>query len=259
MNKWVVAGLVLSVTLTGCKTGHIRDPNNPADVGSISPQVLRQNLQSINESLVNRLSRHEFDRRTYRQLVAQAARELSSQVKPESVKPEQAWQFGEVLKDAHLWAQAEPVLRVAVKYATDTKNDDRRVNDTLRLAVVLAHEDKVPEALTTARLAFNAPPNQLAPVLLATYLELAPAAQGKGHDLELAKLVEDAIACHNRTQVDPKSDAGKIFVLSRPYHMGKAWMLVAALYSMAGKADLAAQAEQKAEAAREGFPSVIKT
>jgi tetratricopeptide (TPR) repeat protein len=230
----------------GCKSSTLPNPNDPADVGTVSAEAMRRNLRAVTDSLTVRFARHELSEAEYRRLVAKAAGELVESVDPNGVAPDQAWEYGEVLRDAHRWADAEKVLRMAVKYAVSTKNEDRRVNDVLRLARVIAEQGRVEEAVKTARTAFNADPGGSAPILLAVYLEIVPAARNRGQDLALAKLVEDAIAIHMRTRVDPNTDAGKAFLVARPYHVRNAWRLVSELYQAAGKPDRARESERKA-------------
>lgn len=252
---WVrgVLGLGLTVSMAGCQTGKVPNPNDPADVGAISADTLRRNLSAVTDSLANRRIKHEIDNQQYRDLVAKAANELVTAVDPNKIPPAQAWKYAEVLKDAEQWKEAEPVFQIAIKNAQDTKNEDRRVNDSLRLAVVLAHLGKYAEALKAARATFDTPPNQSAPILVSVLLELTPVVRGHGQDLELAKLLEDAISIHQRTKVDPNSDAGKAFLMARPFHIDHAWTEIQALDRAAGREDLAKAAQQKQDAMATSF------
>ncbi|AIE85213.1 hypothetical protein [Fimbriimonas ginsengisoli] len=248
--------LALSVlfVLYGCRTGTLPNPNDPKDVGMLSPQVMRRNLASVTESLANRHARRELTDREYRDLVTKAANELLESVDPSNVAPAQAWEFGEVLRDGKRWPEAEKVLRTAVKYAVSTKNEDRRVNDTLRLARAIAEQGRTEEAIKTARTVFDASPVQSAPILLGVYLEIVPAVhEPKGHEVELAKLIEDAIAIHMRTLVDKGTEAGKLFLAARAHHVAAAWRVASALYDAGGRHDAAMKALEKSDAMVEGF------
>lgn len=246
-------GILLCLGLMGCQSGHVPNPNDPADVGALSPDTLRRNLGAVTDSLTARRASGELNNTQYRELVAKAAKELLESVDPTSIKPAQAWQYGEVLKDAEQWKDAEAVLKVAVKYATSTHDEDRRINDTLRLAVVQANLGHVPDAIASARSTFDAKPQDSVPILISVLLELTPVARSKGHDLELAKLLEDAISIHMRTRVDPNSVPGRDFLIARPYHIYHAWSLVAELNHAAGRDDLAAKARQKRADSSTGF------
>jgi hypothetical protein len=246
-----VKGLLLalvafaSLGMSGCQTGHVPNPNDPDDVGPLSPDTLRRNLSAVTDSLSTREAKKEFGHKAYQGYVAKAASELLESVDATTIKPEQAWEYGEVLRDAQQWADAEPVLELAVKYAVQTKNEDRRVNDSLRLAVVKAHLGKYAEAIKTARTVFNAPPKESAPILMGVYIDLASVAKGHHQDLELAKLLEDAIAIEVNTSVDPNSQPGRDFIFARPTHINRTWSLIEELDHAANRDDLAATARQK--------------
>ena len=162
--------------------------------------------------------------------------------KPEKVEASKAWVAGDVLITAQHWDDAKLVLEAAVEWAKINKNEDRRVNDTLRLSRVLAELGKVPEAIKTAREAFNTRPEDMVPILYATSSEIVPAARGKGHDLDVAKLLEDAIAIDMKVRVDPNLSAGAQFLSARPFHIRKAWELDAEIYTGNNRPDLAGEA-----------------
>lgn len=244
-----VSMLVVALAAIGCQSPHIPNPNDPADVGPLGAEVLQRNLQAVTSNLLERRVRHEISEAEFKALVVKAANEMLGTLSTKNVPADKVWRYGEVMKDARRWQDAEPLLREAVKYAKASKNDDRWVNDSLRLATVLAEEGKVPEAIATARSVFGVPATETAPILYGVNLELFPAAKGKGHDIELAHLIEDAIEIHKRTKVDQNSDAGKNFIAAIPANVGRAWRSVAELYDLAGKHDLADAALNKAQQA----------
>lgn len=241
--------LLLGLLVAGCgKSGHFPNPNDPADVGALSPDLLRRNYRNVTESLAERRANNKLTTEEYRALVAKAADEMLSAVNPDDVSPDQAWQYAEVLRDARQWDKAEKVLTVAVKFAKETRNADRFINDSLRLSVVQARQGKVKEAIATARTTLNASPRESAPILMAVLLELAPIARGKGHDYELANLLVAAIGKHMSTIVDPQSDAGKAFLMARPFHVRHAWYLASELFTASGHAKEGEDALKKGQA-----------
>ncbi len=152
-------------------------------------------------------------------LIAQDAEGLVQAIDPAKVEDRDLWIYGDLLRTTGRWGDAAEVLGRAAKAA---KTWDRRVNDTLRYASALAHEGKVPEAIAAARSVYGAPDEECAPVLPATLYELVPAAQGKGHDRELADLLAEALACQRRTRVDRSTPEGRAFVAAGIYHRTRA-------------------------------------
>lgn len=242
MNRSLV-GIGLVVMLAGCQSGTFPDPNDPADVGTLQPEVLMNNLKGASQNLNERKAKGEIDDKAYKRYISEYARKLLASVKIESVPPERYWEYAEVYRTAELWPETEVWARRAVKAA---KNQDRRVNDSLHLAQALANLNRVPEAIQVARSVFDTPPNEKAPIITAVLLELVPAASGKGSDIEVAKLLEDAIQQAHQTVVDGNSEAGKMYLMARPHHVNNAWHTVINLYRMAGRDDLADAAAKRA-------------
>jgi len=245
--------LFLLAAAAGCQSGTLPNPNDPKDVGSLSPDNIRDQLGSISDGLQAQELAGKINDKQYKELMRKAADSLLVGFNPEKIEASRAWQVGDVLITAQHWADAKAILEAAIVWAKMNHSEDRRVNDTLRLARVLAEMDQVPEALKTARTVFDVKPNDGAPILFATYLEIAPAARGKGHDIELADLIEDAIKIDTRVEVDGKSGPGKEFLSMRPYHVLKAWKLIEALDTAAKRPDLAARAMAKAEESSKEF------
>lgn len=235
--------------LVGCETAVLPDPNDPNDVSVVQPDVLRNSLKGASDNLNQRLAQREINQRQYDALMAQYANDLLNTTNIEAIPPSRAWEYAEVFRTAKRWKEAATVLKVAVKAA---KSQDRRVNDTLRLAQALAYENEVPEAIQTAKKVFDAPAQEKAPILLAVLYEIVPAARNKGKDVDLATLLEDAIEQAQQTLVDPNSDAGKMFLAARPHHVRNAWMTVLDLYSAAGRDDLAQKAMRRMDAMLSG-------
>jgi hypothetical protein len=236
---------VAALLCAGCHWGVPPDPNDPRTAGLLKPDVLRQDLAGASDALMERVQKGEIDDAKYKELMAKAANSLLDQVDIGQIPPAQAWQYGDVYITARRWKDARRALEIAVKAA---KDDDRRVNDNLRLARVLAELGEVPAAVKTARSTFNVTDTGAAPILPATLLEIVPAGAGKGDDAELAALLEDAIACEQRTIVDAKTIPGQSFLVARPHHVRNAWRKVVELYRSAGKTNEAEAAQARADA-----------
>src|SRR5205823_3745110 len=114
------------------------------------------------------------------------------------------------------------------------------------LAYCYAQMGQLPKAMKTADSAMTTGPYTSAPILPAVLLELVPAIQGRGDDVELAQLLERAIRKHQATVVDPTWESGKAFLKAKPFHIHNAWVKVIELYSNGGRPDLAERARQRA-------------
>ncbi len=227
--------------IVGCQVGAPPNPNSAKDVGLIAPEILKRNLRWAYEELERRKLHGEIDDKTEKKMLAQYARSLLSDAALERMPPDQAWQYGEVYRTAEQWPQAKRVFELAVQVA---KDDNRRVNDNLRLAQVLAKLGDVRGAIQHTRSTFNAVRSGKAPILLATLYEIVPAAEGQGHDVELAQLLEGAIQQHLETIVDPRTIPGRMFLLARRHHIHNAWDKVIDLYRKSGENGLAEEAQQ---------------
>jgi hypothetical protein len=235
--------LLLALLAFGCQSGQIPDPSDPPAGQNIQASVLKSDLQFASDSLLEREAHHEITDVQYKQLLSEYADGLLSKIDISKVPVSEAWEYGDAFRTGQKWDQAVQLLTIAVKNAP---NDDRRVNDSLRLAQSLCQVGKVKEGVKMARTTFGVGVNGKAPILTAVLLEIVPAGRGKGDDLELAALLEDAIGQAEQTHVDPNTDGGKAYLMARPYHIAHAWTEVQRLYVDAGRQDLA-QAAQKRE------------
>lgn len=229
----------------GCQTGTLPNPNDPNDVGSLTPENMKDQFTSISEMLQVRLAHRQITNQEFKELLGQAADHLLKGFTPDKTEPATAWQIAEIMINAKHWQDAEQVLVSAIEWAKVNHNEDRFVNDTLRLARVRAELGQVSQAVKTARTVFSIPAYAAVPILYATQSEIVPAGRGKGHDLELGKLLEDAIAIDLKATVNPDTIPGQGFLSARPYHVYESWVLVTELYTNANRPDLAAMAQKK--------------
>jgi hypothetical protein len=241
--------LGVGLLAAGCRTGTLPDPNDPHDVVAQKPEVLRRNLNSASDMLNQRKDRGEITDEEYHNRLKQYAQGLLKENDVKQIPAEQAYLYAEVLLTAEQWEKAKAVLQEAVKYALESKNQDRRVNDSLRLARVEAELGHIPEAVEITRTTFSAGVLDKAPILPAVLYEIVPAAKSHlGKDGAIvADLLRDAIKQHEEVLVDEKLEAGRAFLIARPHHIRVAWEEAARLYSTAGKQDDARQAAAMSE------------
>lgn len=220
-------GIVLvAITLAGCESKSFPDPNDPAQVGQVQPDVLMRNLRWASETVNERVEKREITDERGREMLRDYAAQLTKHIKLDSVAVDKAWEYAEVFRTAQQWENAKLFYEVAVKEPAD---EDRRVNDTLRYAQALAHLGEVELALKTARSVFDAQPKDRAPLIPSLVFELGPAAQGKGFDKQLAQLISDALPLYDATVVDPTTESGRAFQIAKPHLMREALKLIQTL------------------------------
>ncbi|HRK21994.1 MAG TPA: hypothetical protein PLX06_09300 [Fimbriimonadaceae bacterium] len=245
VSSFVVASFVVS-GLTGCGSKPPPDPNDPSAVGIMQPEVLRRNLKWASDMVNDRVAKNEISDSEGKQYLTKYANELVDKIDFKQMDDKQAWQYAEVFRTAERWDIAQKALELAVAHAKKSGNQDRWVNDTLRLAQCMAHQGKRKEAIDLARTVFETRERDKAPILLAVTYEIAPALRGHGLDIETAKLIEDAIGQHMQVMIDPKTEAGQAFLGAKWHHIRKAWDLAVSLYREAGREDLADAARERA-------------
>lgn len=232
------------MVLAGCKSGKIPDPNDPADVGLMSPQEVRRNLKAVADFLNVRVMTGDITDAEREKLIARRANELLKETDIAHIKGGSAWQYGEILIAARQWSMAKRVLLIAVQHPA---REDRRVNDNLRLARCEAMLGEVPQAIARARSVFDTSKLDAAPILPAILLEIVPAGLGKGHDVELGNLLMDAIPQHERVYVDPKLGPGRDFLIAKPHHISHAYAEAIRIFANAGRPDLGKKARESFE------------
>jgi len=220
----VLAGLLLA----GCQSPTLPDPNDPKNAGSMAPEVLRRNLAGAADAFFDRARHHEITDEEARKMLSDYATELLKDIRPDEVQPNQAWEYAEVLIAANRFADAEKMLKMALK---DVESEDRRVNDSLRLARCQAMLGDITTAIATAKSTFNASPRDKAPILLGVLMEVVPAGRGKGADAQLAELLTEAIEQGKQATVDTTSESGKTYMLALPYHIHRAQRVIRELQS----------------------------
>jgi tetratricopeptide (TPR) repeat protein len=208
--------------------------------------LLHETIRGAADSLNDRVVSGQISDRQRLDLLASKASELLSDGDPQHCRPEDAWIYGDLLMTAGRFKDAIPVLQKAVKYAASVHNDDRRVNDSLRLARALAETGQTEASLNLVQSVIDSGPKDPGPILPAVLLQITPVAQGKGDDYQLAKVLEEAIQEHLKEKVDPKSDAGRMFLIARIHHIRKAWFTIITLLKSSGHSAEADAAAQKA-------------
>lgn len=240
--------LGLVVLVTGCRSGTLPDPNDPPSNQQVSGEILLRNVGEVMQLLDQRFEQGEITRGERQQILEREVKKLLEKVDVTKVPAKQAWQFGDAFRIAGDWKTARGLYVTAADSATSV---DRRVNDTLRLARAEAHLGNVDAGIKLARSTFDVGPKDKAPILLAVLYEIVPEGLGKSKDKELAVLLEDAIAQHKATLVNPTNDGGKAFLMARPAHIHNAWIRIARIYQALGMDKEAREAIVKDEEDRQ--------
>jgi hypothetical protein len=190
------------------------DPNDPTKNTLMAAEVLRRNLKVTSDAANMRVGKGEWGPRRAKRKVSEAAAEMVKHIQIEHIQPTEAWEYGEVLWTAKQWDKAADVLELAVKSA---KTEDRRINDTLRLAQCYVALEQLDRGLTLARTTFNAKPADSEPLIPSILLELVPLARNQGKNEELAKLLEDAIPIYARTEMKSGTQRHRDFLVAKPF------------------------------------------
>ena len=219
-----IFGALIAINLAS--RSQIPDPNDPLS-STMSADVLAKNLTAASDFVNERSMRGEISTDEGRELLSEYAKNLTSAIDLKDIDKANAWRYGDLFRTGRQWKMGKAAYQLAVsKPATE----DRRVNDTLRLAQCMAELGEVSEAIETARKVFDAEPKQSAPIPPAVLLEIAPPARGKGFDRELAQLLVDASEKHLTVVVDPKKAEAVAFKYAQPHHIKNAMKLAAKLY-----------------------------
>lgn len=242
---------LLLLALGGCQSGQLDDPNTLDNIKG-DPARMMANLREARETLDMRVAKNQLSPEQRDQAMLQKTKAYLEITEEGDVTDENAWIYGDLFRDAGDWKKAYELYNRARKAA---KNEDRRVNDNLRYARAAGQVGKVKEAIAAVRSTFNTPPKEKAPILPALIFEVIPSCEGKGSDLDLARLLEEGIGQHNATVVDAETDPGKAFLIARPAHIQRAFTKIVDLYVKAGRRDLARQAIRRADDMGRNFGS----
>jgi tetratricopeptide (TPR) repeat protein len=241
----------------GCRAKAPPDPNDPAQVGIMRPEVLQNNLRWASEMINDRVARAEITEEEGEEYLRKYADELVAKINFDKAPSMHAWRYGEIFRAARRWDLAEPVLEKAVEYARKGGNQDRRVNDSLRLAQTYAELGKPEKAIEMARSVYDAPETDKAPILYSVLYEVVPAIRNHAEKIsnpqererilvDSARMTEAAIGQHLSVIVNPKEEAGAKFLATKWHHVRKGWEMVFELYRDAGREDLAQEAQTRA-------------
>ncbi|MEX2244580.1 MAG: hypothetical protein WD716_12120 [Fimbriimonadaceae bacterium] len=236
--------------LAGCRFGKLPDPNKPKLDSKYDGASLQAKVREADNVLNERLAKGEIDIVQKKEILHAFIQKQVEGIELSKVGNEQAWRFADVYRQMEDWQTTHDLYVIAVASAED---EDRRVNDTLRLAEAKARLDKVAEGIELVRSTFDVAPAGKAPILMATLYEFAPSALGKGLDLEVARLVEDAMEQHLETIVDPASDSGRQFLQARVHHLRQSWELVFRVYRESGEDEIVRGAIERADAMMRKF------
>lgn len=243
----LLVAVVLAVAGLLAYLGRTTSPQGPNDLetaGVEQAKQMRAQLASAYQQLERRVVRGEIDDAERSSRMKGLAGSFADKVNLEAIPDASAFDYGEVFRTAERWKDARALFTLARDKAP---NDDIRVNANLRIAHCSAALGEFAIAAEAIRATFDAPPGNKAGVLLATLYEVTPLLRAKGHDADLARLLEEAIQQHRRTVIDPKTEAGQAFLMAMPTHVRNGWIAVIGLYRDAGEMDEAARASRDAD------------
>lgn len=237
--------LGIAVGLAGCHTGTLPNPNDPKDVGFITVDNMKDQLGCISDALFSREAKGQIDDKTFHDLLALAAAKLLKGVDVARTDISKQYELAGVMMDAREYKDSKEHWEAAIRWAKANGKDDLWVNASLKLAQVHARLGDIPEAIKTARSVFGVQPSGAAPILYGTLYEITPVARGKGHDIELARMLEDAMIIDLHVYIDPQFQSGRDFLRARPAHLRRAWETVRELYRDAKRPDLEEEARKR--------------
>ncbi len=212
------------------------DPNEPDQDGQIPIDILEGDVRRMYQRVALQKHRKRLNQAEADGIFLEFVRERARGINLALVSSKQAYRFGEILRTARMWPEAKRAFERAVSVAG--QNQDRRVNDTLRLAHCEAELGNVRAAVQLTVSTFDAPPGNKPPILLAVLLEIVPAAEKNGgNPAILAGLLMQSVEQHLRAEVVADSTAGRAFFSARPYHVRNACEKAIELYTKAGRTE----------------------
>lgn len=220
----------------GLKDSVPPDPNDVLQVDSGGLAIATRNVEQFFWNLEAKQANGDLDADRAKVLLEEYARSQVEAVRRTGAEKESTFMFGELLRAGKLWSEAQAAYEQVLKESPD--NEDLFVNSKLRIAQCMAAQDRVEEGLAAIRETFSASAGNKPPILLGVYLDFAPYAQGKGHDVELAKVIREAVDQHLAANVNPTSVSGQAFLGVRRIHVSRAFLLAIALLDKAQAVDL---------------------
>lgn len=252
--RWLWASLIAGLILSGCSLGQIPDPNAyNRGAHLVDGRILLRNIQSAHADLQRRVNEGEISERAKDRMIRELVDGMAANIDPKQVPDDQAFAFADILRQAGRLQDSEALYRRAVEAA---QTEDRRINDSLQLARVLALEGKVEEAIKTTRSTFDSDPTEKAPILMAVLYEIVPAGLGKKRDVELADLLLEAIDQQMMVVVDTATEGGENFLAAAPSHVSNAWQTALRIYRDANREDRMRDAIKKRESMARGYGTI---
>jgi hypothetical protein len=230
--------------VTGCHAPPIPDPNDPTRPGPNQTQVLQEDIKEVSDAANLRAYNGEITREQAKLFVNRYEASVVANIDISKIPPQDAWIYGQVFLDAQDWKRAQRVLTIAVTHA---KDQDRYVNDTIRLAHAYVELGDVKKAISLVRGTFTIRPQDKAPILPGVLFDITPHALGKGEDVEVAQMLEDSISQEEDVVVNPTLYSARVFLAARPGLITRAWREVLRIYALTGRQDLLAKALKSAQ------------
>ncbi|MCH7905572.1 MAG: hypothetical protein IH944_13535 [Armatimonadetes bacterium] len=227
--------LVASMAFAGCQFGQLPNQED-VEASAVGPEALQKRLGRARSTVDDRILRRQLSPEEGSEILRDYVVDLLADVDVKAVAPDEAWMYGDLFRQIPDWQATYDLYSVAVEHA---ESEDRRVNDSLRLAEATAELGDVEEGIRLVRSTFDASAGGKGPILMATLYEFLPSARRQGMELQLAALLEDAIDQHLMTVVDPSEDAGRRFLISREHHVREAWSQIIILYHAADEEERA--------------------
>ena len=227
--------LVASIAFAGCQFGQMPNQED-VEASAVGPEALQKRLGRARSTVDDRIRRRQLSREEGDEILREYVVSLLEDVDVETVSPDEAWIYGDLFRQVPDWQATYDLYSVAVEHA---ESEDRRVNDSLRLAEATAELGDVEEGIRLVRSTFDASAGGKGPILMATLYEFLPSARRPGMEIQLAALLEAAIEQHLMTVVDPSEDVGRLFLISREHHVREAWSQIILLYQAADEEERA--------------------
>lgn len=210
------------------------DPNDPLQNPADAITIVRKNLASLYFRLEYRRLRRQITVERRDELMREEAERAIAIVRRLGVKEEEKFEYGEILRTAREWEAGAEAFRESAAYFKG-RNVDLAINSLIRQAHCYAELGEAEKAVRTARETFSAPPGNKPSILLAVYLEIAPALYRVGKTEGLPELIEGAMRQHAEAVVDVNSTAGVAFEKARRYHIVQAAIFASQIYTDRGQ------------------------